>query len=454
MENLYSLSISSKMDHELIERHSLSEEKLIDSAAKGAFDFTLKHIENKKVLFLVGKGNNGSDALEMARLSLEKAKNVFVYCLFENGNEENMRRRELLPGNIFVSSIPQDIDTLVDGVFGFSFHGVMKEELQRLFKAVDDSSFFKIALDVPSGFSYRADVTVSFMCKKREMYYPENRNKCGLIYSFNPGFPEKEYYDSDTKLLSEIDYSVPSFTLSDYKNTRGHLLIAGGSPRYTGAPLLSSLSAFHSGCGLVSLCSDRSVLDRVYSSYPSIMGVDKETIGKVRNNAFLLGPGWDEGDRDIVDYAIRSGKPIVLDADAIKLIRKGDCFDSKAVITPHYGEFRTLLKNLEIDGDDFLSKGVLASCMLDAVLVVKTSVVWIIYKDKTYVYDGSNPSLGVAGSGDVLSGIIGSFLSSGMDTLKSAINGVILHQKSGKKLSERLGFYSSEDLIEEIGRER
>ena len=92
--------------------------------------------------------------------------------------------------------------------------------------------------------------------------------------------------------------------------------------------------------------------------------------------------------------------------------------------------------------------------MLDAVVVIKTSVVWIFYKEKSYVYDGSNPSLGVAGSGDVLSGIIGAFLSRGMDPMESAINGVILHQKCGRSLRESLGFYTSEDLIEEVGKER
>ena len=454
MENLYSLSLSSKMDHDLISRHSLSEEKLIDNAAKGAFDLFLPHVENKRVLFLVGKGNNGSDALEMARLSLSVSKEVFVLLLFDGGNQENMRRRALLPSSLFVSSIPEDIDTVVDGVFGFSFRGTMDERLDSIFKTIDSSPFYKIALDVPSGFGYKADATVSFMCRKREMYYPDNRRKCGDIFYFNPGFSEEEYYESDTFLLSDDDYSVPSFSSSDYKNTRGHLLIAGGSKRYPGAPILSSLSAFHAGVGLVSLCSDKSVLDRVFSSYPSIMGVEKGSIDRVKSNAFLLGPGWDEGDREIIEYAKSSNKGIVIDADAIKLIRKDDDFSSKAVITPHYGEFRTLLRNLEVEEGDFLEKCRVVSDRLDAVLVVKTSVVWIVYRDKSYVYDGSNPSLGVAGSGDVLSGIISAFLSSGLSALESAINGVILHQRCGKKLSESLGFYTSEDLIREVGKKR
>ena len=454
MENLYSLSTSSKMDHDLISRHSLSEDMLIDSAAKGAFDISLPHIEGKRVLFLVGKGNNGSDALEMARLSLNIAKSVLVYTLFPNGNEENLRRRKLLPPSVFTSFVPNDVDTIVDGVFGFSFHGSLNEDLRSVFHAMDSSSAYKIALDVPSGFSYRADATITFMCRKMELYYPENRRKCGEIFYFNPGFPEDEYYPSDTVLITDKEYSPRKFTLSDYKNTRGHLFVFGGSTRYPGAPLISSLSAFHAGCGLVSLCSERSVLDRIFSSHPSIMGVEKNSVDSVKNTAFLLGPGWDAGDRGLLDYAKETKKPMVLDADAIKLIKKGDFFSSKAVLTPHYGEYRTLIGNLGIEEEDFAQRGRVVSNTLDAVLVVKTSVVWIFYKDKAYVYDGSNPSLGVAGSGDVLSGIIGAFLSSGMGVLESAINGVILHQKCGKSLSSMLGFYTSEDLLEEVGKER
>ena len=454
MENLYSLSVSSEMDHDLISKHSLSEEKLIDSAANGAFDIFLPHIKGKNVLFLVGKGNNGSDALEMARLSLDVAKRVYVFPLFDKGNDENMRRRKLLSSGVFVKSIPEDVETLVDGVFGFSFRGKMSDDLVSLFYRIDSSSYYKIALDVPSGFGYRADATVSFMCRKKEMYYPENRRKCGDIFYHNPGFPEDEYYDSDTLLLTGDDYSVPSLNLYDYKNSRGHLFVFGGSLRYPGAPLISSLSAFHAGCGLVSLCSEKEVLDRVYNSHPSIMGVEKENIRKVKNNAFLIGPGWNDGDRELIEYAIESRKPLVIDADAIKLIERGHDFSSLAVLTPHLGEFRTLCSNLGIEEGDFYEKSRKVSEMLDAVIVIKTSVVWIFYKEKSYVYDGSNPSLGVAGSGDVLSGIIGAFLSRGMDPMESAINGVILHQKCGKALRERMGFYTSEDLIEEVGKER
>ena len=438
----------------MISRFSLREEILIDSAALGAFNKAYPHIKGKRVLFLVGKGNNGSDALEMARLSLGEADKVYVYLLFPEGNEENMRRRSLLPESTFVSSFVE-ADTIVDGVFGFSFHGSLSPFFSDLFGKVESSSSFRIALDVPSAFSYTADLTVTFMCRKSELYMPERRGKCGEIYLFDPGFPKEGFEESSSFLLAEDDYSAKPFSSSSYKNTRGHLLVAGGSERYPGAPLLSSLSAFHAGAGLVTLLSSQCVLSRVYASHPSIMGIGKDSLSQVNYSASLAGPGWDDGDESVLSALNESGKPMVVDADGIKLLSPSFVFKGEGVVTPHLGEFRTLRKNLGIDEEICsLDAAEVISEMLNATVVLKSSVVWIVKGKTRYVFDGSNPSLGVAGSGDVLSGIIGAFLSSGMTGEEASINATILHQKCGRKLQRKLGFYTGEDLIEEVGRER
>ena len=113
------------------------------------------------------------------------------------------------------------------------------------------------------------------------------------------------------------------------------------------------------------------------------------------------------------------------------------------------GEFRRLSRRLGIEED-----AVALSKALRAVVVKKSNIVEIVYSSARYFYVGDNPSLGVAGSGDVLAGIIGAFLASGLSPLEAAINGVILHQMSGRKAHERLGYYDSLDLIEEVGRLR
>ena len=140
---------------------------------------------------------------------------------------------------------------------------------------------------------------------------------------------------------------------------------------------------------------------------------------------------------------------MVLDAEALMQIERGDDFAFRAILTPHVGEMRRLTSRLGVDDDArVLSK------TLRAIVVRKSSIVEIAYGDTHYYYPGNNPSLGVAGSGDVLSGIIAAFLASGMEPLDAALNGVILHQMAGKMAHEHLGYYDSLDLINEVGRLR
>ena len=90
----------------------------------------------------------------------------------------------------------------------------------------------------------------------------------------------------------------------------------------------------------------------------------------------------------------------------------------------------------------------------ETTVVLKSSVVWITSGDAVYIYDGANPSMGIAGSGDVLSGIIAALLAEGESPERAAIDGVILHQEAGRNAARRYGYYDAETLIEEVGRAR
>ena len=108
-----------------------------------------------------------------------------------------------------------------------------------------------------------------------------------------------------------------------------------------------------------------------------------------------------------------------------------------------------------LDDEELLSSSLKAlSLRIGAIVVLKSSVIWITDGGSIYIYDGVNPSMGVAGSGDVLSGVIAALLAEGEDPLRAAIDGVILHQRAGFNAHKRLGYYSSEDLIIEVGRAR
>lgn len=457
MKPLFSIKEAKELDHALIEKHSLSEPALIDSAAKEAFDAVKDKLLHGSVLFLIGPGNNGSDGLEMARLLSRENQRVSLFFLSEKGSSENMRRRERLSYLDRAFEI-KGYDVIVDALFGFSFHGGADESLLEIINEVNDSGSFVVSIDVPSAFLIRADITVELMCGKLELYHPLQRARAGRIILRNPGFPEEDIIlaAKDSFLIEDSDYSLSDLPSDFYKKTRGHVAVMGGSEKYPGAPILTSLAAFHASAGLLTLISEKSVLDRAYSSYPSIMQREDASDLSIYD-AIAIGPGWGSGSAEKFRCAVESGKPLVIDADGIKHIKKGDYFSDKAIITPHIGEYKRLCDSLSIqaglESTDSLKASLTAlSSMLGCVVVLKSSTVWIAYSGRIYVYDGVNPSLGVAGSGDVLTGIIASLLAQGTPLVDAAISGVIMHQKAGRKARDKYGYYSAEELIGEIER--
>ena len=443
MKKLYKARRVNDFDRAMREKYSLNSLDLIENAAKGALEMMRDRLQGRKTLILVGSGNNGADGINLFLLMQKEWMDAHVYYVSEGKSEENMSLRALVPPGS-VSSTLCGYDVIVDAIYGASFHPPLGDDVRSLLDEVNSLSAFRAALDVPSAYYFKADLTITFtMLKEEEVLSAHN---AGRIVLFNPGFPDDEIesYAEDSYLLEDEDYSAPSFSDVDYKNTRGHLLMKAGSPSYKGAAILSAKAAFHAGCGLVTLNADRGVRDMVYS-YPPLI-IREGNVDYTSYSALLAGPGWGEcGNRSFLGF---KGN-MVLDADALAMIEKGDDFEYRAVLTPHVGEFRRLSRRLGIEED-----AVALSKALRAVVVKKSNIVEIVYSSARYFYVGDNPSLGVAGSGDVLAGIIGAFLASGLSPLEAAINGVILHQMSGRKAHERLGYYDSLDLIEEVGRLR
>lgn len=452
MYELLSGAEASILDKKLIEEYGLNESSLVENAAIFAFTSHKELFENRSVLFLVGKGNNGSDALALAKMCEKVSKRIYVYNLFDNVNEENRRRLDLLTSASYVSEVVE-VDTIVDGIFGLRARATTDEKIEKIIEEVNSSKAITLSLDLPSLYRIEADYTVSFMTYKKEMFLPQNRGFCGKIELYNPGFPPKEIKGEGKSYLYDFsDYSVRDFSLTDYKNTRGDVTVIGGSTLYPGAVILASLASFSAGAGKVRVLSNKEVNNVILSSYPSI--ILSPTISD-SSSSFVIGPGWgDEGKREIIESVIERKKPFVIDADGLKLI-KGLKMGWRGVITPHLGEFKRILDLLEIESGDFYDALKRVSRLLEAIVVVKASTVTLTDGEKIYVVDGANSSLGTAGSGDVLAGIIGAFLSlRGKSIISDAINGVLLHQEAGREARKKYGYYSAEKIILEVGRKR
>ena len=317
----------------------------------------------------------------------------------------------------------------------------------KSFESKDGALYCAFGCFLPSA---AASFTVIPGMRKAECYLPSRRAGCGIILSY----PSSDASPDDIYLLADSDYRAVRFSLSDYKNTRGHIAVVGGSDRYTGAPRLAARAAFFAGAGLVTIVTDS---ERIRDSNPAVI-IAPPSSDLSGYDAIAMGPGWGEGSPCGFRSAVSSGRNMVIDADALRFV-PSHRFSHRAVLTPHLGEYRRLMADLSMDPGLDSARSLSASLRAlasaaECVVVLKSSAVWITDGGTVYVYDGANPSLGVAGSGDVLSGIIAALMGAGEEPLRAAIDGVILHQRAGRKAMEDYGFYSAEELILEVGKAR
>ena len=168
-------------------------------------------------------------------------------------------------------------------------------------------------------------------------------------------------------------------------------------------------------------------------------------------DAVLLGPGLGRGEmqRRLVErIASLPLRTLVLDADAIRLLG-GKCSAEQFILTPHVGEFRSLSgKDGYQSPDEFYDTLIETGHRLDASIILKADAVYLCEGERIRIVDGQNPYLGTAGSGDVLSGITASIAALGREDI---INAVLLHQLSGSEAHEKLGCYTSDELIGIMG---
>ncbi len=450
MKPILTLSESKVLDGHLIEKLGLSPSLLVEKAGQAAAGIIGSEIPgNAPIVFLVGPGNNGADGLVAARALALSGHHVSVYLYkHEKANSLNREMSKRIGEYAdLIENLPPPCPsvTAVEALFGFGFKGELSSALSEWF----DSVGRVYALDAPAGFSYHAYKTITFTLPKSEFYFG-GRESAGLIDIVNPGFPDAELdVHTGLCLIGPDDISHSRLPLTAYKNIRGHVALLAGSEEYTGAAVLASKALYKSGAGLVSLYSSSHVTDSVINSEPGVIAGNRDSLSSY--DAVLAGPGWGKGDEMMLDKAIMSSRPMVIDADGLKLLNGRRLYEG-TVLTPHLGEFRSLLCQYGIPGGLSEESIKALSSLSGAVVAVKSSVVYISDGKTVYVFDGENPALGVAGSGDILSAVIASALARGEAPLQAAIDGVIMHQSAGRRLADAKGLFTAGELLEEIGR--
>lgn len=270
--------------------------------------------------------------------------------------------------------------------------------------------------------------------------------------------------------LKDILKQFPKRPQDSHKGTFGHILNISGSKSYTGAAILSSLSALKIGAGYVTLATVEDVANIVHSYTPDIPTISlKQTANGTisRDNTISvtnrsqkfdvisIGSGLgknEETTKFVADFVTQNQKPIVIDADGLNSISNSeiDKISGKSIITPHPKELSRLIKvPVEIIQSDREYYAVETAKSLETIVVLKGHNTIVTDGEQIYINKSGCSALAKAGSGDVLTGMITGLLAQTKNPLNSAILGVFLHGLTGDIAAKSLTEYGvlASDLL-------
>ncbi len=454
---------------------------LMERAGAGVTRAVEAVVPDGPVAVVCGKGNNGGDGLVVARLLREAGREVVVLCLapaheYRGDAAENLRR---LPGDPPVqladgASALARASAIVDAVLGTGFQGEPHGPSVAAIDAINDSRAPVVAVDVPSGVdassgvvagkAVRAAVTVTFHAAKPGLWIMPGKAHAGEVRTLDIGIPRGAPLQASIGLIERrVCALLPRRGAGTTKFASGELVVAGGSRGLIGAPRMASQAAMRAGAGYVIACVPAAVQDVLATAAtPELMtrglaeadgSLAPEAVASVIENirpggALALGPGLGRSDGAVAfarELARSANAPLVLDADGLNAhagrlpelaVRK-----APTVLTPHAGELGRLLEldSAEIERER-LHQVRDAAARSGAIVVLKGDDTLIAEPDgRVAVSRGGSPALATAGTGDVLTGVIGALLAQGRDAFVAAAAGVWLHAEAGREAARRQG---------------
>jgi NAD(P)H-hydrate epimerase len=459
-------------DRWAIEDRGMPSLELMERAGAGLAELVAEVAPDGPVAVVCGKGNNGGDGLVAARLLREQWRDVRCLLLGE---------RDELRGD--AAAMAQGVETepfsagaldgaamVIDAILGTGFEGAVRGAAADAIAAMEGHAV--VAADVPSGVNastgevegpaVRARATATFAAGKPGLHVNPGKEHAGAVRVIDIGIPAGAPVEVRAGLIDDaLLGEVPRRRGNTTKFSSGHVVVAGGSRGLTGAPVLASSAAMRAGAGYVTCCAPGSqqpvlamhLLEVMSRALPEDdgahvpAGVDDVLAMTERGGSLIVGPGLGrtDGALQFARRLVRSSTvPVLLDADGLNAHagRLGDVREAGAavVITPHEGELGRLLgrPSDEIKAHRLASARE-AAATSGAIVVLKGDDTIVAQPDGfAAISPGATPALATAGTGDVLSGVIGAMLAKEMDPFTAACAGVRLHALAGLRAAERL----------------
>jgi len=396
--------------------------------------------EARRIAAVCGGGANGGDGRIAARILRESGRDVVE------------------------TDDPSNVDLVLDALFGTGFHGAPRPEAAAAIERMNACGAPVVALDLPSGVdastgetagaAVDADLTVTFHARKVGLVVAPGRFHAGRVVVADIGLEAAP--TAVVRATPALLDQVPRRGARDTKFSSGSLLVVGGAPGTTSAAVLTATAAMRSDAGYVTLAvpaaalpvAEALALEPVKRGFEWANAADSLGSDVARSSALAVGPGLgrsDEARALVRTLLLTSSLPVVVDADGLFGLEPAPR-DAPTVLTPHAGELARLL---DVEpawvAEHRLEAAARAAERFGAVVLLKGADTIVCAPDgRTVVCDTGPPSLATAGTGDVLTGTVGTFLAKGLDAVDAAAAAAVAHGLAARAVPHQAGLVASD----------
>lgn len=473
-----------ELDNYTISHEPIRSIDLMERAARKLTDaITTKWGKEKEVVVFAGPGNNGGDALAVARMMVDKGYSVSVYLFNINDklsedcqtNRDRLVQTRRLKAFVEVS---QEFDPpvlepqmlIIDGLFGSGVNKPLSGGFAALVKYINASDATVVSIDLPSGMMtedntynvraniIKADLTLTLGSKKLCMFLPDNQSKLGKIEVLDIGLSQEGYAKINTPFYTTDEEHIAKMMMRRnpfaHKGNMGHSLIIAGAYGMAGAAVLAARACMRSGAGKLTVHTPKRNLAILQMTVPeAIVQPDREetffsqAVETTDFDAIGIGPGLGRNENSAIALIsqVRSNKtPIVLDADALNILAAHRAWLQQLpqglILTPHPKELDSLMGTAATDDYERLSHAMQLAQTINGYVLLKGHYSALCSHDGTIVFNTTgNAGMATAGAGDVLTGIITALLARGYERKEAVIIGMYLHGLAGDLAARELG---------------
>jgi hydroxyethylthiazole kinase-like uncharacterized protein yjeF len=415
-----------------------------------------------RIVIVCGGGNNGGDGYVLARFAQAAGLTVSVLTAVPTESLRGDARQahadfKASDGHLrpFSPELLQEGEVIVDALLGTGLKGKVRPELEPVIAQINSAQRPVFAIDVPSGLdsdtgvplgeTVRADCTVTFVGLKTGLFIGDGPEFTGTVFfdDLEISAPQRPGFEPRIERImeGEILRALPRRRRSSNKGDFGRVLIVGSGTGMPGAARLAGEACLRVGAGLVTVAVAPENVAAISAGRPELICLPLSAESDLdeameRANVIAIGPGLGRTDwaRKALDSVLKSGKPLVVDADALNLVAEaGTRARDNWILTPHPGEAGRLLN---IKTDDVQSDRLAALEHLieryHGTIVLKGAGTLVGTANRIpALCERGNPGMATAGTGDVLTGAVAGILAQCRDTSLAARVGVLVHAMAG-----------------------